>query len=156
MVPLRRPASTLPRVERLECRVVPAGGVQSFDQTAPGALPAGWAQWSSDGTPTFAVSAARAFSGANGLASNSGLSSRSARAWNDETLPADAQISAALYLDSLTPAGVFLRGTSLAAGTPSYYAATLFRGTTLELSRTVAGVRTPLLVVKSTSYTSGQ
>ena len=57
---------------------------------------------------------------------------------------------------ALIPAGVFLRGGNLTSGAPSYYSATVTRGATVELSRTVGGVRTVLATVKSASYTSGQ
>src|SRR5262249_41709407 len=105
----RRPARTPLRAERLETRVVPAGGLEPFDQTPLGALPAGWSQSSSDGTHTFAVSDTRALSSPRALTSNSALSTRGALAWQPQAQPADARVAAAVYLDSLIPGGVFLR-----------------------------------------------
>jgi hypothetical protein len=128
---------------------------QSFDTTAAGSLPAGWGQWSSTGAATFQVSSARALSAPNGLASTAG-SSVSARAWSGTPQPADVQAAASLYLDSLIPAGVLVRGSGLATATPSYYALHVARGLDAQLVRVVNGVATVLGEVRSAGYFSGQ
>ena len=115
----RRPAARPPkhhrslplRVEPLEERTVPSASLllESFDTTAPGALPAGWSQWSSTPAASFGASTALALSGTEGLAVNATLSTASARAWPAAAQPADVQVSSAVYLTSAIPAQVFCR-----------------------------------------------
>src|SRR5207302_4655931 len=111
----------------------PAQGVsEAFDTTAAGALPSGWAQYSNTGTAAFGVSASQALSPANALAVTAGTSGLSARAWLTAAQPADVQVSAAVYLNSLIPAQVLARGSGLAGTTPTYYALSLTRGLNLQ------------------------
>ncbi|MDY3552507.1 Ig-like domain-containing protein [Gemmata sp. JC717] len=126
---------------------------QSFDSTPAGALPAGWSGWSAGTAGGFQASPTRALSPTNGLAS-AGLSNTAARAWADADLPADVDVSAAVYLDSLVPAQVFARGSNLQGGTPTYYAVTLTRGLSAQLVRVVNGAETVLGSIKSTAYVS--
>src|SRR5688500_13454692 len=87
------------RLEELEPRLAPAT-MESFDSSAVGTLPAGWSQWSSNGTSAFAVAASQAESAPNSLAANSPTaSSLTARSWVDTAQPADAQVEAAVYLN---------------------------------------------------------
>jgi hypothetical protein len=128
---------------------------QNFDTTAVGARPTGWSGWSANGTGDFAASAARSVSTANGFASTGGSVS-AARGWSDTVLPADVDASAAVYLDSLIPAQVFVRGTSLDSATPTYYAVSVTRGLEARLVKVVNGVETTLGTVKSASWFSSQ
>ncbi|MBY0459798.1 MAG: hypothetical protein K2V38_20960, partial [Gemmataceae bacterium] len=115
----------------------------------------GWSRWASDAGGPFRAEPARALSPANGFNSN-GLSTTTARAWANVDLPADTDVSAAVYADSLVPVQVFARGSNLSGATPSYYAATVTRGLDLRLVKVVNGVETQLGAVRSTSYLSGQ
>lgn len=133
----------------------PTGGVQSFDTTAAGAVPANWSVWSSDISSGFKASASRALSPANGFAS-SGMSNSVARSWDGADLPADSEASAAIYLDSLIGAQVFVRGTNLQTATPSYYAVNIVRGLQANLVKVVNGVETVIGSVKSAGYFSAQ
>lgn len=134
----------------------PSGSVeQSFDATSVGSKPADWSRWSSDLASAFAANAARALSPTNGLASNGGSTS-AARAWADTVLPADVNASVAVYLDSLVPAQVFVRGSNLDSTTPSYYAVAVTRGLDARLVKVVNGVETPLGSVKSSGYFSSK
>jgi hypothetical protein len=134
----------------------PAGGLETFDTTPPGSLPAGWSQWSRDGSSAFAVSAARALSGPNGLAVTAGLSNLAARSWLNAPLPADLQVSADVYLGTLIPAQLFARGSGLDGSTPSYYALSLSRGLQAQILRVAGGAATALGGVTSAGYFSGR
>jgi hypothetical protein len=127
---------------------------ESFDKKT-GALPAGWSRWSSDKSVTFAISSLKALSAPNSLAAAGG-SRGSARAWPDKTLPADIQAGAAVYLDTLIPAQVFVRGSGADTASPTYYAATVSRGLEVRLERVVKGKATSLGTVKSAGYVSGK
>jgi hypothetical protein len=133
--------------------VLGAGVNESFDTTPAGALPAGWTQWANDRTNSFAVSAGRSLSGGQGL-TTSVSNPRDVLTWYGQPLPADAQVSAAVYLDSTIPVRLFLRGADLYTGTPDYYAVTITRGLTAELTRVLDGQATPLGRVSSAAAAS--
>jgi hypothetical protein len=146
-------------MEVLESREAPCASLgisESFDGTAPGGLPADWSQWSSTGAAAFAVSATRAFSAPNGLAATASLSSLSARAWLDAAQPADLQVNAAVYVDSLIPAQVLARGMALDTSAASYYAVAVTRGLNVKLVRVVNGVATTLGQLTSATWFSQQ
>lgn len=143
-------------MERLETRDVPAGiwYQQNFDSTPIGATPNNWAQWANDGASAYSVSLERAVSGAQSLQS-SGTSARTSVTWYNQSAPADLEVSANIYADSLIPVRLLIRGSNLNSATPTYYAATLTRGLSLELNRVVGGADTKLAQLASTAYTSG-
>jgi hypothetical protein len=82
-------------------------------------------------------------------------SSLAARAWVAAPQPADVQVSASVRLDSLIPAQVLARGSSLNGAKPSYYALSVSRGLQVQLVRVVNGVATPLAQLTSATYVSG-
>src|SRR5262249_55015617 len=129
---------------------------EPFDNAPVGGLPSGWSQWSNQGGTPFQVSPTAAQSGAAGLLSTAPSSSSGARAWPETLQLADAQVSAALLLNSLAPARLLLRGQNLNTTSPSYYALQATRGLSLELVRVVQGTATSLATVPSGSYFSGQ
>jgi hypothetical protein len=131
-----------------------AGSTETFDGTAPGALPAGWTQWSS-GDPSFGVSTAQPESGPAGLAS-SGASSVTARGWQATSQPANVQASADVYVNGLTGAQVLVRGSNLNSNSPTYYALTLRRGLYAQLVRVVNGVSTTLADLSSAAWFQGE
>jgi hypothetical protein len=118
-----------------------------------GGLPSGWLQWSNQAPA--AVTADHALSGSKGLRFDAG-SGNSARAWVTDVLPPDVQATASLFLNSLIPAEVFVRGHGLDSATPTYYAATLTRGLNLQLWKVAAGMRTSLGLLRSSTYLSSQ
>jgi hypothetical protein len=128
---------------------------QNFDSVPAGTRPSGWSGWSSDTASALGVSNARALSVANGFRTNGGSASAS-RAWADADFPADVQASVAVYLDSLIPAQVFVRGSSLNTSSPTYYAVTVTRGLEAKLVKVVNGATTTLATVKSSGYFSSQ
>ncbi len=134
----------------------PATTTESFDGTAAGSLPAGWSQWNSAGGPAFGVSSALALSKPNGLAATVAASSQSARAWLTSAQLGDAQVTAAVYLNSLIPAQVLARGSNLNTASPTYYAAVVTRGVQVQMVRVVNGVATVLGQLTSTGWLSGQ
>ncbi len=135
----------------------PAGTTvrQSFDTTAVGSAPSGWSAWSSDSRGFFLSSAARALSPNNGFASD-GFSTTSARAWASTDLPADADVSASAFVNSLIPVQVFARGSNLQSASPTFYALQLTRGLEARLVRVVNGTETVLGTVRSAAYFSNQ
>src|SRR5262249_55998290 len=76
-------------------------------------------------------------------------------AWVAQPLPADVQVSAAVMADSLTPAGVFLRGANLTTGAPDYYAVTVTRGLVVELTEAGGGTRRAIASAAPTAYLTG-
>jgi hypothetical protein len=144
-------------VQTLERRLAPSSSpatVESFDSTPAGALPANWSQWSSLGSPSFAVAAGLSLSGTQALARTANRSTLAARAWNNASLPADVQVSAAVYLNTLIPTQVLARGSGLNTATPSYYALSLTRGLQAQLVRVSNGVTTVLGTLNSSGWFS--
>ena len=126
---------------------------ENFNAASVGGVPSGWSRWSSDGSLGFGASSSKVIDGLS-LAS-SGTSTRASRAWSDETLSSDVQASASIYVDSLIPAQIFVRGSDLTTATPDYYAVTVCRGLTVSVVKIVDGVSTELATFKSNTYTSG-
>jgi hypothetical protein len=73
----------------------------------------------------------------------------------DTLTPGDVQVSAAIYLNSLIPAQVFMRGTGLNTTTPNYYALSVTRGLQLQLVRVLNGSSYMIGQVQSAGYVSG-
>src|SRR5437879_3071234 len=104
-----------PRQAEVAAEEAPQGAnpavIESFDKAAPGAVPEGWSRWAGPGS-TVEVSGLKALSAPNWLAFT-GPSPGMARAWLARPQPADVQVSAAVYLDTLIPAQVLIRGSRL-------------------------------------------
>ncbi len=128
---------------------------ESFDALASGEAPAAWDRWTAGPAAPFVASTSRALSPANGFTSNGGSTS-AARAWSEVALPADVDVSAAIYLNSLIPAQVFARGSNLDTAQPTYYAVTVTRGLDAALVKVVNGASTILGTIKSADYISNQ
>jgi Big-like domain-containing protein len=133
----------------------PTSVSESFDTTPAGAIPEGWQAWLGGGTGTLGTTPTRSLSPANGIASTGG-STTAARAWATLELPADMAASAAVYLDGLIPARVFVRGADLNGTTPTYYAASITRGLSVSVVRVVNGVETNLGSLQSRQYVSAE
>jgi hypothetical protein len=133
----------------------PAGPVnvrEAFDKTDRG-LPQGWSSWTNQSNNVFGVSDQKALSAPHSLAI-SGSSALSARAWYDEAVATDVLAGAAVYLNSLILAQVFVRGERLKSAQPTYYAAAVSRGLEVQLVRMVRGSAAVLGTVKSSGYLS--
>src|SRR5262245_38136061 len=145
-------------VERLEQREVPATSpwmVEQFDQTAPGLLPDGWSIHSSDGASNFAASQAQALGSGASLRTD-GTSRSETRVWANVVLPADAQVSANIFLNSLVPGQVLTRGQDLDSDKPSYYSVAVTRGMQVQLLKVIDGESTVLATLKSASWLSNK
>jgi hypothetical protein len=133
----------------------PTGTPQNFDTTRPNPLPANWQQWASDGSQAASVGGTRFQSADSGL-SITGGSATAARAWVNSTLTANVVAEAAVYADTLIPAGVLVRGSNLNTATPSFYSLTVTRGVSVQLRKVVNGVETTLGSVTGSGYVSGK
>jgi hypothetical protein len=148
------------RLEELEQRLAPTGSLgteETFDTTKPGSLPTGWSQWSSTGTNALAVSSAQSLSAPNALAVSSPTASgMNARAWVSTPQPANEEVSADVYLNSLIPIEILDRGSNLNTTTPSYFAVTVAQGLDLKLVKVTNGTVTTLGEVKSANWIANQ
>jgi hypothetical protein len=131
------------------------GFSQSFDTTAVGSQPEGWLSWASNSTGGFQASNARSLTPANGYAS-SGSSANASRSWADFAMPADVTATASVYLDSLIPAQLLVRGSALDTADPTYYAVSVTRGLEARLVKVVNGAETTLATLKSDAYFSSK
>lgn len=132
----------------------PPSGVirESFDAVPLNGIPVGWQEWASDGSAGFGASPARAVAG-NGL-TVSGTSALAARAWLGSVQPADVQAAASVFVDSLIPAGVVVRGRDLNTTRPTFYSLTVTRNAEVRLAATAGGTETTLASVRTTAYFS--
>lgn len=114
---------------------------QDFDPTGSGLLPAGWRQWHNQESDSFQISREQsALVGSNVLTSTA-ASTGEARAWLDANLPADLQVAASVYLNSLIPAELIARGKNLGTASPTYYAASVARGMQVQIVKVIDGQR---------------
>jgi hypothetical protein len=130
-----------------------AGQTESFDNTAAGSLPSGWSRWTS-GSGGFAVSTANPQNGPAGLASF-GASADSERAWLATSQPANIQASASVFVNSLVPGQVLVRGSNLNSASPTYYGLWVRQGLYVQMVRVVNGVSTTLGSLSSASWFAG-
>jgi hypothetical protein len=128
---------------------------EHFDTPQPGGLPAGWMQWSS-GNTNFQVSASAPTLTGGGSLTIPNASTDETRAWLDTILPADVNVSANVYVNSLIPAEVIARGQNLGSNAPSYYAVTVSRGMQLQLIKVVNGQSTVLDSLSSQQWLGGE
>lgn len=156
VVGLGRPSSYLGTVTFDDFSVQTPAADQSFDATPAGSLPDNWSSYSTNSNDVVAVADPMnptPPSAPNALAITPANSGDTARTWLNTSLPADLSASAYTYVDTLTPAQVFARGSDLNSSTPNYYAVEVSRGyLTAKLVKVVNGVETDLGSVSSTSY----
>jgi hypothetical protein len=150
------PRATL-AVEGLEQRSLPSSTpllIESFQTATATGLPAGWAQWASDSQPAFHSGGTEGLGGAGELVATAptGVASR---AWITSPFSADIGATAAVYLNSLDPVQLFVRGKNLDTATPTYYAVSIVRGTQVQLVRVTNGRETVIGATRSGDYVSG-
>jgi len=129
---------------------------QDFGSNLTRGLPANWSSYTNTQGQTLQVSASnKALTGSSaiGVTGDSGLV---ARAWSNTQFPADVQVSAALYLDSLVPALVFARGQDVDTDSPEYYGLSITRGATVQLVRVIDGRTTVLGTVTTDAWLGKQ
>jgi hypothetical protein len=151
---------TVLNVEALETRETPSAAAptwvtvsQSFDTTPAGTLPTNWSHWSTE--KGFTVSAQNSLSGVHDLAMVDS-NSQTARAWLNAPAAADEQATASVFLQSMVPGLIFVRGSNLASANPTYYALYLQRGMFAQLLKVVNGQTTVLGTITSQDYISNQ
>src|SRR5439155_10634225 len=154
-VGLARQASTSGTVNFDNFTVIWPVSEENFDHTSAGTIPSGWAQWSTTGSSIFTVANARYLTTPNELASYVPTSAVSGRAWPVIIEPADVEASADVFVNSLIPAQVLVRGKWLDT-TTSYYALAVTRGLQVQLLRVVNGYTTVLAQVHSVDYVTNQ
>ena len=147
-------------VERLEGRELPSAGswlVEPFQRGTPTGLPSGWGQWNSDPqNRVFQTDAGGAGLGDQGHLLSSASSVASGRAWLNTNYSADLEVSAAIFLSTTVPVQLLVRGANLNTTAPTYYAASVIRGTEIQLLEVNRGVTTVLGTVRSVDYISGK
>jgi hypothetical protein len=149
--------TVIPCLEVLEPRQAPSTSpwlVQTFDGTPLGHLPAGWSQWSNSGAAAFSV--VSEVGGTRDLAANASTSTLSARTWVNTLPPVDVEASVNIYLNSLIPAEVLVRGSNLNTAVPTFYAVAVTRGLQVQLLRVVQGRFTVLGHLQSADYVTGE
>jgi hypothetical protein len=146
----RQPHTRL-SLEYLEARENPTGGItEPFDAVTAPTLPGGWAYWANDGSQQFITSRLHSTSGANALASLGSRTTES-RFWATAAQPGDSTVAASVRSDTPTPIDLYARGQNLNTAAPSYLAATVRGGGTVELTQEVNGTRTVLGTVRSSA-----
>ncbi|HJZ54313.1 MAG TPA: hypothetical protein VKE74_05115, partial [Gemmataceae bacterium] len=153
-----RPRRALLSFEGLEDRSLPSSApllIEPFQTPVADGLPSGWNQWSSNHSPAFGIDRSGGL-GDTGLLSAGAASGVSARAWVSSPFPANVETTAAIYLNSLVPAQLFVRGKNLGTATPTYYAVSITRGLQVELVQVVNGHSTTLGTAHSSDYVSGK
>jgi len=144
-------------IESLEDRSLPSSTpilTEAYADLATKGLPGGWVQWASDDSTAFQIDQLGGLGGGGELAASarSGVTSRT---WNSDAKLKDVGVSAAIYLNSLDPASVFVRARNLDTATPTYYSIAVTRGMSIELQRVVNGKTTTLSTNRSSEYLSG-
>jgi len=146
------------KLETLESREVPAAGdwlVEPFTKGITGGMPVGWNQWSYESTtPIYQIDQAGQGLGGQGRLVSSARSVSAGRAWVNNYYNADIEVSAAVFINNLSPTQLFIRGNNLNSDKPSYLAASVVRGTEVQLLQVVNGQSTVLGTVKSAEYLS--
>ena len=151
--PARRAALN---VESLEDRALASSTpllIEPFQTAAANGLPTGWTQWSGNHQPAFQLDRSGGLGDSGQLAAVA-PSGVPARAWVSSAFPADVESTAAIYLNSLTPAQLFIRGKGLATAAPTYYAVSITRGAQVDLVRVMGGRETVIGSVRSAGYVS--
>jgi Bacterial Ig domain len=153
-VGISRPASRSGRlrIDDFTVRLPNASAESSFDGQPLGTQPPGWTSWNSSNESAIRIGGVGTFG--NGLTSAGG-SANVARIWMDEPFPSDVTVTAAILADSLIPAQVIARGRNLDGLQPTYYAASVIRGTEVTLIRVVDGAVSELATLQSATYLSG-
>ncbi|MBY0513346.1 MAG: hypothetical protein K2P78_05485, partial [Gemmataceae bacterium] len=152
----RPPRRALLTVEGLEDRSLPSSSpllIEPFQAT--GVLPGGWVQWSSNRSAAFGIDRTGGL-GDLGQLTAAAATGVAARAWVASPFPVDVETSAAVYLNSLVPAQLFVRGKGLDTATPTYYAVSVTRGLQVQLQRVVNGQATTIGANRSADYVSGK
>ena len=139
-------------VEQLEARENPSGGLpglptEGFEFVKAPFTPAGWNMWSSDGEQQFITSKLQASEGKQSLASL-GSSRVVARFWSQATVGPEVGFAASVHTSTPAPVQVIVRGAALNSAAPSFVAAVIRTGGTVEVVEVTNGVSRSLGTVR--------
>ena len=149
---MTRPTPVFRVLEQLETRENPSGlPTEGFEQIAAPFMPTGWNLWSSDGEQQFITTKLLASEGRQSLASL-GSSTVTARFWSQTTVGPEVGFAASVHAESPAPVQVIARGTALNTTTPSFVAAVVRFGGSVELVEVRNGVTTSLGTVRPPQY----
>ncbi len=148
---MTRPTPVFRALERLEPRENPSGGLpaEGFEQVSAPVLPTGWNLWASDGQQQFITTRLQASEGRQSLASL-GSSRVAARYWSQTTVGPEVGFAASVHSSTPAPVQVIVRGAALDTTAPSFVAAVVRNGGTVELVEVRNGVTTSLGTVRPT------
>jgi len=121
---------------------------ERFGNGAARSVPSGWNTWTANGGTAFSTLSDETLQ-------ITGKTNSAARLWMAQPVPTDVQVSSSVYVDSLVPAGLFLRGSWLNSTRANSYELTVKRGLEIELARTVNGVRTSFGKLTTNGWQSG-
>jgi hypothetical protein len=155
-MPARPPLRAALTVEGLEERSLPSSApllIEPFQTATATGLPAGWAQWAGNGQVVYHAGGTTGLGGPGELVSVA-PSGVAARAWIKAPFSADIAATAAVYLNSLDPTRLFVRGRNLDTAAPTYYAVSIVRGTEVQLVRVMGGRETVIGATRSGDYVS--
>src|SRR5438067_11128050 len=121
-------------LEPLEARENPAAAWPVVPSAAltPPALPTGWTARTDDGSVMFQTAAGVGVGGTVGLVSAATSRVAGVVAY-PQAVGGDNGAAVSLKADSLVPSFVFARGTNLTTDTPTYVAAVVTRGLTVQV-----------------------
>lgn len=148
---MTRPTPVFRALEQLESRENPSGlPAENFEAVAAPLLPAAWDYWASDGQQQFITTKLLASEGKQSLASL-GSTSVSARYWSQTTVGPEVGFAASVHTSAPAPVQVITRGTGLNTTNPSFVAAVVRNGGSVELVEVTNGVSTSLGTVRPSS-----
>jgi hypothetical protein len=122
--------------------------VELFNNGASEDLPAGWSSWQSNEQASYQTRA-------DGTLQILGGSASAIRVWMTQPGPSDAQATTSMYVASLAPSGLFVRGSRLDGTRANMYEVTIKRGLDIELWKVVNGQRTSLGRMGTVGWQSG-
>ncbi len=121
---------------------------ERFNTVIANGLPSGWTSWAADGGSSFSTLSDETLE-------IGGRTSSASRVWMSQPVPTDVQLSTSVYVDSLVPAGLFVRGSWLNSNKANFYEVTVKRGLEVELTKMVNGTRTSFGKLITTGWQSG-
>ncbi len=149
---MTRPTRSFRALEQLEARENPSGlPTEGFEQVAAPFLPSGWNFWSNNGEQQFITTKLQASEGKQSLATL-GSSRVVARFWSQMTVGPEVGFAASVHASAPAPVQVIARGAALGTTSPSFVAAVVRFGGSVELVEVRNGVTTSLGTVRPAEF----
>ncbi len=138
----RQVSSSSLNLESLETREVPAALIaDNFDTTSPYYAPAGWQQWSSNGSQYYGVHRSAPLSGPQMLTIY-GTTGVSSRLWQPTAVTNDVSVSLAVRSNTPAPVLLLARGQNLNTASASYIAVSVAKGGAVTLRTATESLKT--------------